>query len=248
MNELPLELDAARSAPMPVGGITTSGLTSDLSMDDVTMETDERLLSAWRQWLNALATDAEAAHAAAMAYKALDSSSREVWLEALSQDACELGVPKIAIYAPLLAVESDPSRCKKIEAALGASESAATSGISLHALSGVDRKGLRVAAIITPLYLDFVQVLACGYHPGQRFEWVRHDPILLLQKAPKAGSLLGDIRLERTPIKALIDELARTVLGHRRGGEELPAALEVLSDLFTPSLGDDVLDGATESR
>jgi hypothetical protein len=97
-----------------------------------------------------------------------------------------------------------------------------------------------VAAIIMPLYLDFVQVFACAYLPGRRFEWVRHDPIVLSQQAPHVGGALEGAVLEKKPLKAVIDDLALTVLGHRRSGLELPSALEVLSELFAPLVDEDV--------
>ncbi|HTM44713.1 MAG TPA: hypothetical protein VL137_07140 [Polyangiaceae bacterium] len=199
---------------------------------------DARLLSAWRQWLGALATDAEAAHAAAMAYKQLEPEARAVWIEALASDACAAGVPKIAVYAPLLAVESDPVRRQQIHAALGTDEPVVPR-TSVRALFG-SLGAQHVVAIIMPLYLDFVQVFACGYVPGRRFDWVRHDPIVLSTQAPRAGTLLESATLELKPLKAVIDDLALTVLGHRRAGLELPSALEVLSELFEPFVDDDV--------
>jgi hypothetical protein len=43
--------------------------------------------------------------------------------------------------------------------------------------------------------------------------------------------------LERTPLKALIDELSHAVLSQRRSGRELPEALRVFADLFGPNVG-----------
>ncbi|HKO52585.1 MAG TPA: hypothetical protein VJV79_32985, partial [Polyangiaceae bacterium] len=42
--------------------------------------TDPRVLDAWCEWLGALATDAEAALAAAIAYRELDGGARDRWL------------------------------------------------------------------------------------------------------------------------------------------------------------------------
>src|SRR5262249_51199940 len=124
-----------------------------------TGRTDTRVLDAWCEWLGALATDAEAALAAAIAYRELDGPSRNRWLTALEQDSARLQVPRIALYAPLLAVESDPERRARIAEAIGPSDDAAPSG-SAQALIGLTRSGTRVALLISPLYLDFVQVLA----------------------------------------------------------------------------------------
>src|SRR3954471_18458270 len=88
--------------------------TADGSLDR-TSHIDPRILAAWREWLGALATDAEAAIAAAHVYGELAPEARDAWLDALREDAPKLDVPKVAIYAPLLAVEVDPARRTRIE-------------------------------------------------------------------------------------------------------------------------------------
>jgi hypothetical protein len=211
------------------------------------VDADARVLSAWRQWLGALATDADAAHAAAMAYKDLDGAGRDVWLDALARDTGDIDVPKIAVYAPLLAVEIDPERRQRIEGELSGAQAPAFSSEAaprrVQALQGVTRRSkLHVAAVIMPLYLDFVQVFACGYTPGVRFEWVRHDPIVASGAAPGVGASLADAVMEAQPLKAVIDDLAITVLAHRRAGLELPSALEVLTELFAPCLDDGIAE------
>lgn len=197
---------------------------------------DGRLVEAWREWLRALATDAEAALAAAIAYRELDGAAREEWLDALEQDAAELSVPKFAVYAPLLAVESDAERRSRIHKAIGPLDSA-TPRVAAQGLFGVSRQGLRIAVLISPLYLDFVQVLACAYRPEQGFEWVRHDPIVDRRRVPQHGERLEGVTVERTPLRGLIDDLAHAVLAHQRSGRELPEALRVFADLFGPSAG-----------
>jgi hypothetical protein len=197
---------------------------------------DARVVDAWCEWLGAMATDAEAALAAAMAYKELDAAARDTWLSALEQDALRVRVPKIAVYAPLLAVESDPRRRARITDAIGPLEAEATPHISAYGLSGVAEDGVRLATIVTPLYLDFVQVLACAYRLRDGFSWVKHDPIVDRRRAPCAGGELAGVLLESTPLKPLIDELAHVVLAHKRSGRKLPEALRVFADLFTPAM------------
>jgi hypothetical protein len=193
---------------------------------------DERRSTAvWRQWLASMARDAEAALAAAIAYRDLDARGRESWLDSLLLDAPEVDVPAFALYAPLLSVESDPERRERLLGALGPDAEAALPKGQKRALCGQRNDGLRVYVLVLPLYLDFVQVLACGVAAG-RFEWVRHDPILLSSGAPEQQQLLEGVRLERTPVKALLDELASAVLSHRRQGLPLPEALEILVDLL----------------
>lgn len=198
---------------------------------------DSRMQQAWCQWLTALASDAEAAMAAAMAYRALGASERDTWLAALAQDADQLPVPKIALYAPLLAVESDPARRSRMITASGGSLAEATPRVAAYALRGWGKGGVRVAVLVTPLYLDFVQVLACGHHAQRGFDWVRHDPIVDRMKAPKAGSEIEGVYTETAPLGSVVDELAHAVLAHQRAGRSLPEALRVLSDIFEPGFG-----------
>jgi len=198
---------------------------------------DERLVGAWCEWLGALATDAEAALATAIAYRELTPAGRDYWLAVLAQDEERLNVPKIAVYAPLLAVESDPLRRQRISTAMGPIEVDATPRFAAYSLSGVAADGTRVAVLVTPLYLDFAQVLACGYRVSSGFSWVRHEPILLRGSAPASGDRLDGVMLEATPLRALVDDLAHAVLAHQRSGRELPEALRSFADLFGPVPG-----------
>lgn len=200
---------------------------------------DARAVGAWRQWLTSMATDAESVMAAAIAYRDLDPEGRERWLDSLEADAPNVDVPKVALYAPLIAVERDPTRRARLLAALegfAAEEeySAARPSGQAQALTGRDTAGVRVSVLVLPLYLDFVQVLACG-HDASGFVWVRHDPVLLKARAPRPGDRLQDACLEATPFKPAIDALAQAVLAHRRTGEPLPEALGILADLLDPA-------------
>jgi hypothetical protein len=72
---------------------------------------------------------------------------------------------------------------------------------------------------------------------GTGFSWVRHEPILLRGSAPAGGDKLEGVVLEATPLRALVDDLAHTVLAHQRSGRELPEALRSFADLFGPVPG-----------
>ncbi|HMJ53443.1 MAG TPA: hypothetical protein VK540_15260 [Polyangiaceae bacterium] len=199
---------------------------------------DQRVRAAWHAWLCALASDPEAAFAAALAYEALDGTGRDLWLDALDQDAPHIEVPKLAMYAPLLSVETEPLRRERIRSAVG------DSGLTRRrpagrALRGVAADGDRVVAVVLPLYLDFVHVLACRMRPHDGFVWVRRDPIVHDRDAPKMRSELEGVMLERTPLKPVVEELAHAVLAHRRSGRELPEALRVFVDLFQPGFDDE---------
>lgn len=195
---------------------------------------DSRVVAVWCEWLDALATDAEAALAAAMAYKALDDAARDHWLGALEHDIDRVRVPRIALYAPLLAVESDPERRARIAASLGPLDESATCSLEARALMGLAPDGTRVAVLVCPLYLDFVQVLACGFRANEGFTWVRHDPIVRQAEAPVTGDQVVGVDLEALPLSSAVDELALAVLAHTRRGRELPEAVKMFADLFGP--------------
>lgn len=196
-----------------------------------------RSVSAWRTWLGALARDAEAAQAAALAYERLDAEGRDAWIDSLAQDAMEIGVPRIALYAPLLAVESDDARRERIQRALGPHESKGAPRQVTRALSGKAHGDLKVAVLITPLYMDFAQVMACGYRVGQSFDWVRHDPIVTTESIVRPGAAVAGVVVESSPLKAIIDELALTIVAHNRARRPLPATLRAFAHVFGPDVG-----------
>lgn len=193
---------------------------------------EPRILAAWREWLGALATDAEAAIAAAHVYGELSPEGRDAWLDALHEDGPKLDVPRVAIYAPLLSVEADPARRERIEAAISDDPDGAILGGGIRALRGIAPDGARLVALVSPLYLRFVRVLWCRFVSDEGFEWVRHDPILTEKDAPRDGAFVDGVRLEVTPLNPVIEELALAVLAQRRKGTELPRSLHLFANLF----------------
>lgn len=196
-------------------------------------ERDGRSTAVWRQWLASMASDAEAALAAAIAYRDMDGAGREEWLRSLEFDAPEVPVPAVALYAPLLAVEGDPERRERLLDKMGADSLEGQARSRQRSLRGIRADGAKVYVVATPLYLDFVQVLACAVKDG-KFLWVKHDPIVGPSGVPRVGEVLEGARLEVTPVKASMDELALAVLSHQRFGLLLPEGLSVLSDLLGP--------------
>jgi hypothetical protein len=195
-------------------------------------DVDPRFVEAWREWLAALATDADSALAAAHVYEQLEPEGRDAWLDALVEDGPQLAVPVVALYAPLLSVELDPARRARIEEALTAGTSSRELRRRVRALRGMVRGGDRVAVLVTPLYLDFVKVLACRYAPDRGFSWVRDAPMSHGKDAPQDGSVLDGVRLESTPLPVVVEELARAILASRRAGAALPASLSAYASLF----------------
>lgn len=198
---------------------------------------EPRFLAAWREWLSALAHDPEAAIAAAHVYGELEPDAREAWLAALVEDAPKLSIPLVAVYAPLLAVETDPDRRERIEL-LVAMDAAPEPRPPARALRGVGASGEHVAVLVAPLYLQFVRVLTCRYEPHDGFAWARQDALLRAVDAPADGALVEGVRLEATPLKPVIEELAHAILAHGRRGLGLPEALQAFADLFDAHVDD----------
>src|SRR5579859_7221887 len=112
---------------------------------------DVRVRAAWRTWLSALASDAEAAMAAALAYESLPDEGRTAWLDALETDAVDLDVPPVALYAPLLAVETDDGRRARMQGTLIARGVELAPPGTARALHGLGPDGERVCAVLSPL-------------------------------------------------------------------------------------------------
>lgn len=194
---------------------------------------EPRMLAAWREWLAALASDADAALAAADLYAGLAPAARDAWLDALAEDGPSLQVPLLALYAPLLGVETDPERRARMEMAVALSDDEGVVEAPLsRAISGMTSAGARVVALVQPVYLQFVRVLWCRFVPDEGIHWARHDSLLSNMHAPKPGDVVDGVTLERTPLAAIVEELAHAILAHRRRGSELPGSLCEFADLF----------------
>jgi hypothetical protein len=180
-------------------------------------------------------------------YGELAPPAREAWLDALHEDSPKLSVPLVAVYAPLLAVESDPARRDRIERAIADDGVPDDEGPrSIRALQGIAPDGSRVLALVSPLYLSFVQVLWCRYS-NEGFVWVRHDPILRGKDAPADGVSSDGVILEPTPLTPVVEDLAHAVLAQRRNGRELPRPLQLFAHLFDARLDDGGSSGEPDS-
>ncbi len=229
--ESPRKKTEDRSSPAPLSEGASARANPPESSHQMELAFEHRSSAVFGQWLRSMTTDAEAALAAAMSYRELSPSGREHWLASLREDLRELDIPNIAVYAPLLAVETDPDRRRRLEE-LAAEDDDRTEVIaSRAAFASTRRNGERVIVLVVPLYLQFVQVLACAIKDGC-FSWVRHDPIVSKLGAPVAGDMIQGIRLELAGFSSALDELASTILSHQRKGHELPEAMYVLSDLL----------------
>jgi hypothetical protein len=202
---------------------------------------------AWRSWLSALATDAEAAVAAALAYESLPAEARDAWLDTLVTDGATVDVPALALYAPLLAVESDGMRRSRIEAAIAAAPSGGA-GLArrAHAFRGVAADGTHACVVVAPIYLDFVQVIACRYTPGGGFVTVEHEPLRHRADLPQVVEVHG-VGVEPTPLRIVIEDLAHAILADKREGRERPASLASFAHLFVPDLDDEGVESERNS-
>jgi hypothetical protein len=202
-----------------------------LAANDRVSSLDPRTHAAWRTWLAALATNAEAATAAALAYQSLGEEGRDAWLEALEADAPSVDVPRIALYAPLLAVEQDDDRRERIATNV---TGAATRGTPPRALVGW-MGDVRVCLIVSPLYLDFVELLLCRYRQDQGIKDARHEWLVHRDEVATCARELG-VAMDHVPLPHVVEELAHAVVADRRAGRAAPPALLRYIDLFAPDL------------
>src|SRR6187551_3110033 len=88
-----------RESPVPVRplGVRVPGDPAAQSSVPSQMELafEDRSSAVFQQWLRSMATDAEAALAAAMSYRELSPSGRDQWLSFLEHDVRQLDVPRI---------------------------------------------------------------------------------------------------------------------------------------------------------
>lgn len=192
---------------------------------------DPRQHAAWRTWLAALANDADAVAAAALAYESLPPDGRDAWLDALDADAPNVTVPKVALYAPLLGVEEDDARRARIAKNV---EGAAKRSTPPRAIVGT-KNGERICLVVSPLYLDFVEILFCRYDQDEGIREARHH--WLAHKKDVAG-YVSDVgtTMAEAPLPQVVEELAHAVVADRRAGRDAPAALQTYIDLFAPDL------------
>ncbi len=218
--------------------MTEGNKPSDRDVTSVRLAASERVSSldprthaAWRTWLAALAKDASAATAAALAYESLSSEGRDAWLDALDVDAPNVDVPKIALYAPLLGVEQDDARRERIAGHVTGAPRKSTPPSALVAT----KNGDRVCLIVSPLYLDFVELLYCRYDQDEGVREARHEWLVHKDEVETWSRDLG-VKMSAAPLQLVIEELAHAVVADRRAGRDAPDALMVYSDLFAPDL------------
>jgi hypothetical protein len=214
----------------------------DAAPDPLARDPLARVHGAWRTWLSALASDSEAAMAAALAYESLPPEARDAWLDALEVDGPAIDVPAVALYAPLLAVEAEGPRRRRIEARMASEPPSppARRDEGAWALRGVSTGGTHLCVLVAPVYLDFVHVIVCRYTPGGGVLEVRHDPLRHVAdvERPPVVKEIDGVKVESTPLRVVIEELAHAILADRREHRQTPDALTSVAHLFGPALDD----------
>jgi hypothetical protein len=95
----------------------------------------------------------------------------------------------------------------------------------------------RVCLIVSPLYLDFVELLLCRYHPDEGIREARHKWLAHKSEVTSCAKDLS-VTLAESPLSPIVEELAHAVVADRRAGRTSPAVLARYIDLFAPSLGE----------
>jgi hypothetical protein len=194
---------------------------------------DPRAHAAWRTWLAALAHDPDAVTAAALAYESLTPEGRDAWLEALEADASEVGVPEVALFAPLLAVEHELERRLRIAAHVtGAPRKSTPPRAFVGTLAPASAHGSScVCVIVSSLYLEFVELLTCRYDPDRGVEDAKHDWLVHERRLGELPRELG-VELSERPLAVVVEDLAHAVVADRRAGRSAPEELLRFVDLF----------------
>ena len=197
-----------------------------------------RLERAWRAWLEALASDAEAALGAAFAYEGLSNQERNGVLDVVEVDVQRLSVPRVAVFAPMLSVESDPVRRERIRVAMG-TDVGAEVVVPARAWMGRTTDGDDIVVAETHVYLGFVRVTTCRLTPDRCVHWVRSDPLSDARDATQTGSIVEGAKIDEVPLRTAVDAVARALVAQRRLRGALPTELRPLAMLFDAGGCDD---------
>jgi hypothetical protein len=154
-------------------------------------------------------------------------------------------------------VEEDEGRKARMGAALAARGQAVTPASrqrGVRALCGRAPTGEHACALLSPLYLDFVTVLVCRYHPDRGLFSAHRDPMRHLtevvgrrlpdahrsaddgaRKEPWACTIDG-IWMVEAPLSDVVEELAHAIVADRRQGRAAPEIFGAYAHLFVPDL------------
>jgi len=191
-----------------------------------------RARAAWRTWLSALSVDAEAAMAAALTYESLDETARDAFLDAIDEDAGSMETPKVALYAPFLAVEHDVARKIRLENAIAAEKNPSAEAHTHRRALSANLGEETLTVLLLPLYLGFVEVLACRWNHENGCVSAEHEPFRTAGDFLRTQSWNG-ISLEEKSFEEAIEDLAHAVVTSSRRSGRPPDALVPFADLFS---------------
>jgi len=191
----------------------------------------ERARAVFLTWLRALAADPNAAIAASLAYGELPPEARDGWLDAVEEDAAGTNIPALALYAPLLAVETDEARRARMMRAVSASGEKIPAHDDVRAWHGTNGNE-RAAVVTAPVYLEFVELFGARYTNEGGFIDVVHVPLAHARDPlPDLGAALAP-----APAMDVVEELALAVLAHDRSGKPRPSSALALLRYLTPCI------------
>jgi hypothetical protein len=202
------------------------------TMPTVTTPPTPRARAAWRTWLSALAVDAEAAMAAALTYESLDETARDAFLDAIDEDADSLTTPKVALYAPFLAIEHDAARKARLENAIAAEKNPSHEAHTQRRALSANLGDETLTVLLLPLYLGFVEVLACRWNHEVGCVSAEHEPFRTAGDFQRTQMWNG-ISLEEKSFEDAIEDLAHAVVTSSRRSGRPPDALVPFADLFS---------------
>jgi hypothetical protein len=106
-----------------------------------------------------------------------------------------------------------------------------------------------VAAIVIPLYLDFVELLVCRYEPDVGVTSARRGPLLRASEVWGGPSPLREVdgvALSEVPFAILVEDLAHALVADLREGRPPPEPLRTYDFLFAVTL-DGFSDGSVDA-
>lgn len=187
----------------------------------------------WLRWLRSLARDPDAALALSLLYERLSDDEREGLLGALERDVKRLGAPAEALFAPLLAVENDPTRLGRLLRRASRFEPRAEPSAMRAAAHDVS-----ALVFFLPTYLSFGELLGCTLHAERGLTQVHREPLVHASRiAHVAQDTLPGAHFTPMPFAPAVDEVARAVLLTRRCGQTMPPAASRLVQLLHPEQG-----------
>lgn len=192
-----------------------------------------RARALFRTWLSRLATDADAVMAASALYEGLSAGERDAWLSAIEEEIPEVAVPKVALFAPFLGVETDEARMARMEAHVEGGLFRTT----VEAFAGTFADGDRALFYVFGRHLDFVETLLCRLAGSaeERSLGIRSVVAEALTRRPELPRLISQlgVLLSPVPLDEATVELGHAVVADARNGVSLSPLLTRFTELFT---------------